>query len=213
MIFQKTFRSLGLFSLCLLLSTSSLLAFPPATDPGGDPGYTGEQLLRGIFFAQGPVADRIAILQKIDLNRFIKDADTRQQILDFQDQIVAKINADHPTYLQDLQEVIASGNSYRIQRILEEGNTMVSNIAVDLRETEKLRQQLIATQVDRSQTATAEEKELTSKAIAQHLWDLLPVCLLRHCIPPDKVVVLVQNLDVSDVELFQEKLISEVANL
>lgn len=204
MIFKKSLRSLAIrlsiLPLCFLFAMASLAAFPSHNDNGGDKGFSGEQLLRGIFFAQGPVAKHIPVLQAFEINSYIKDANVRADITTFQNGIVNKISTEHLGFLKKLETAVGSKNNFKIQQILKEGDQLITNVSME-----------ITAKGQKTTPVTEKQVESTAaKALSNDTWVLLPVCVFFSCIH-DRIVI--EKLKMPDGELFREKLITDISKL
>lgn len=221
MIIQKIHRylsnSFAIIPLCLLILfvTTTAQAHPPLNEAD----YSQEELFRGIYFAQGPVADRIAMLKAFDVNRFVKDAAKKKEIANFQDQVVAKMTKEHGAFLKELKTSIASRNNFKIKNTLLKGNEILLNVSSELSGSERdLKKEAafkteLSNRVDLEKASAAEIgaalEEMAVEAVVIDIWILLPVCLIAFC----WVVVYIGNMEMQPEGLFQEQLVSAIAKL
>ena len=221
MIIQKIHRSLShsffIIPLCLLVLfvTTSAKAHPAMSTAD----YSGEELFRGIYFAQGPVADQISMLKAFDINRFVKDAAKKREITTFQNNVVAKIAKDHPSFLTELQASVNSRNNFKIKNTLLKGNEILLSVSSALSGTERdLKKEAafkeeLGKKVDLNKASAAEIgsalEEMAAEAIVVDIWILLPVCIVLMC----WVVVYIGNVEMQPDGLFQEQLVSAISKL
>ena len=83
--------------------------------------YTAKEMFTGIFFGSGALASNVTILQQFNIRNFTSDAKTISQVSNEQEQIYAKVNAQHPEYMAALKIAIGSGNHLRIESAIREG--------------------------------------------------------------------------------------------
>ena len=221
MLIQKIHRylanPLAIIPLCLLilLVTTSAKAHPAMESTQ----YNGEELFRGIFFAQGPVADRVATLKAFDINRFIKDKAKLQEATDLQNQVMAYIKRNNSDYLQELQGNVASKDHYQIKASLVKGKDLFikATEAVTGQKRDQAKEAAFNEELNKRvdlQNASGEEigaalESMSSNIIIIDIWILLPVCLIALC----WVVVTFASLEMHPNGLFQERLVSEIAKL
>ena len=120
-----------------LLSTSLLVA--ACTSSTKDSGstqdnryraYYGEDLYRGLIFADGEVAERIPQISKVQsvFNVALLSADERKFVKDVESSIIDKIKAGDSTFFLRFQENIQSGNQVKVSKAMEEAEGITARI-------------------------------------------------------------------------------------
>lgn len=82
----------------------------------------GEDFYRGIFLAQGPLADRIPEIRdhmKIDMSKV--DPRVMRLIHDFNDRLIDSLAASDPTFMSRFGAAMQSGDHFRIDEMITEG--------------------------------------------------------------------------------------------
>lgn len=216
---------LSILPLCLLILfvTTSVQATPVVNNIFDDADavtqYSGTDIFRGIYFSQGPVADRIPALKAFDLNRFVKDDSQRKAAEDFQNQAMDKVEREHGDFLVQLENAVASKNNYKIRDAISQGNEILLNITSELTGQERDAQKEAALKAEIAKTvdlekASSEEigaamESLAAEAIVIDFWVLLPVCIVVICM----YVVWIANIELSADSLFQEEIVSGLSKL
>ncbi|MGB0035103.1 MAG: hypothetical protein WBP79_06485 [Candidatus Acidiferrales bacterium] len=89
--------------------------------------YDGETVFRGLYFGQGPVAQKLPEIWKqeryIERRKQLSPADERR-INEIQDKIVADIKANHKEFLEHFGRVLQSGDHVAIQKELNEATSL-----------------------------------------------------------------------------------------
>lgn len=92
--------------------------------------YSGEELFRGILFAEGKVADVLPDVKRI--RELIKlqslNEKQKQAVKTLQDSIIYRINKIDPNYLKTFQYNISSGNQVVITSAIKNASFMINNI-------------------------------------------------------------------------------------
>lgn len=87
--------------------------------------YSGETIFKGIFFAEGPVAEHIPILQGMSARDFARSDEDHQKIDDFHASVMNYIKDHHPAYIADLKAAIESKKHPLISQKIEEGRQIL----------------------------------------------------------------------------------------
>ncbi len=133
---MKLFRKLGQSLVVQIpLCVALLLLFGCTPEPSLEVAgkFSGRDLMRGIFLADGPVAKLIPeIAQNFDLESFITDPDDLTTIRTLQERLLDDIEAQNPGIFQSFKLGIESGNHLTIQNTLEEYGNLVLQTIMDL---------------------------------------------------------------------------------
>jgi SdpC family antimicrobial peptide len=230
MIYQKlrpwALRAALLAVVCLVVMsmTTPATSIFPIAPPLEEDMDSGETLFRAIYFAEGPLADRIPEAKAFDIRLFVKDQDQLNGIFAFHNDIIADINQTHPNFFDQFAAAIASRNHYQIKTKIIEGNEIMVVSASKLTGTEVTQEQEdqfkadLEARVDVNSASADEISEALRAAadqgpiiIDQHTSTsvLLPVCLFGMC----HVYLYIGLLDMYPEGLFTEELVNSVANL
>lgn len=118
---RKVAQPLFMIPMCALILYFTVDVKAHATNAVGN--YSGEELFKGVFFAEGRVAAAIPELQGLNVRDYVSDAAKLNTVLNTQNQI---FNAMRSTdYFSTLQAAIGSHNQLQIQRALNTGATLV----------------------------------------------------------------------------------------
>ncbi len=209
---------LAIIPLCLMILfvTTSANALPTATATD----YSAEDLFRGIYFAQGPVANQIPAIKSFNVNRFIKDADRISEVRDFQDRVMAKVQRNHPDFLEELKASVNSRNNYTIKATLIRGNEIVTSISSGLAGNERdiakeeefkteLSKRVDLNRASGEEISAAVESMAADVLIITDIWVLTPVCMFAFC----WVVLYIGNMEMHPEGLFQEELVNDISKL
>jgi len=89
--------------------------------------YTANQIFKGIFFADGPVADLIPELSEFKISYFISDPEQIQGISDLHDEVLVLFETNNPGYLETFKTVMLSGNHVQIESSLLEAAGLLNS--------------------------------------------------------------------------------------
>ena len=104
--------------------------------------FTGKDFFKGIFFAQGAVADKIPLLDnQIKAFQFASEQDQKKQIR-LQDKIISYIDEAHPEFFQKFNIEITSGDQNRIQNVLKSSSKVILESAYKVDEVKDVISQL-----------------------------------------------------------------------
>jgi SdpC family antimicrobial peptide len=220
MIHKKASSLYLMLPLCALIFFCTTTASAISTSPKAI-DYSAEQLFRGIYFAQGPVADAVPEAKAFDIHRFVKDEEKLQEVLAFQNQLFQEIQRSHPEFLSSFRSTIISGNHYQIKTKLQEGNNYlieagetITGVERDPNKEAELRD-FLESKID-MESASAEEIAQTIEAneeaeqiVIYYPVIFWPVCLIAFC----WVVVYVSMMEMYPDGLFMDQLVDSVANL
>lgn len=127
--YTPRYSTIGCWLLCLLVlllctsfnaAAKSSTAYPLA--------YSGETLFRGIFLADGPVAEVIPEIKDLRHRRYVKDRKLLEQIQSIHDGIVATVKQKYPAYMPGLEQAVASKNPVKINQKIKEGKTILKEV-------------------------------------------------------------------------------------
>lgn len=128
----------------LLISCMLILAL---TTGAGDalaaparPVFKGEDFYRGIFLAQGPVANRIPEIRdhlKIDQSKV--DPKVMRLINDFYARLIDSIREADPTFMDRFGEAMQSGDHFAIEEMIAEGSNVTLKAMHEMPEVVSLR--------------------------------------------------------------------------
>lgn len=108
----------------------ALLFSLPSAQAGGP--YSGQDLFKAIYFADGPAAGLIPELQGFEIENYTTDAAQIQRTRDFQQQVINQIQATQPAFFTGFGEVMTSGNHYAIDQKLDEGDALLKAVLPQL---------------------------------------------------------------------------------
>lgn len=109
-------KILSIWVVMVLLVSGGLLSFNQA-QAKDTKKYSGEELYKGILFAQGDVAKE---LPSIWDKETIKMSNNKKGLA-FTNEIVKSINKNNPKYFKELEQAVYSGNQLTIERSLIRG--------------------------------------------------------------------------------------------
>ncbi|GAA0553444.1 hypothetical protein [Chitinophaga japonensis] len=87
--------------------------------------FTGEELFRGIFLLEGPVAEKLTYFDDIKDQLSLLDGSLEKERADFADTIVANVKAISPEYFDQLQAEVGSDDFVRIENVIETGADLI----------------------------------------------------------------------------------------
>src|SRR5688572_18970645 len=93
--------------------------------------YTGEQLFRGIFFAEGTVAAAINELKDLNIRNFLEGEELNRALY-FQDELIKRIAAEDPVFFNTFRLAMQSRDHLRIQTELKRAGEVVKIIFSDM---------------------------------------------------------------------------------
>ncbi|HSP17292.1 MAG TPA: hypothetical protein VLV78_21290 [Thermoanaerobaculia bacterium] len=125
----------------LLCTTLMMLGWPvPASRLEAQPkkivyskNYSGEDLFRGIFFAEGDIAAKVPELRRLREAYGLSALNDKQKaaVRHLQDELIAQIKKADASYFTDFQAEIQSGNQVRVLAKLKEAGRLVWSILYD----------------------------------------------------------------------------------
>lgn len=86
--------------------------------------YTGQEIFKGIFLAQGEVGEKLANTwesKHVEVNN-------SKEIIDFTDRIIEKMDEQNPTYFKNLESAIYSQNHIETYDLITEGGKLFMDI-------------------------------------------------------------------------------------
>ncbi len=129
--YQATLHWL-LCAICMILLTS-FNADAKSITPDPDPNaYSGEALFRGIFLADGPIAEIIPEVRDLRFRRYVRDREMLQQIEAIHDGIVIMVQQKYPEYMSTLERAVASKNPVQINKQIKAGKQILQSIMQEM---------------------------------------------------------------------------------
>jgi SdpC family antimicrobial peptide len=113
-----------------------LFAIPVLLALSGSPGnlhaqtYSGVDIFKGIYFAEGPVAQMMPELRDYNIRNYTSDAEEIQESLDYQAEVISRIKSDDASYFQNFKAAMTSGNHYQIQTTLNDGYQLLDEVTI-----------------------------------------------------------------------------------
>jgi SdpC family antimicrobial peptide len=90
------------------------------------PNWSGQQLFKGLFLMDGPVADRIHTYTTLQQKyRFDQQPELKQKLARMGDQFVMAIDKGYPVFFADFQRAIQSGDHLQVEAAMTQGNKML----------------------------------------------------------------------------------------
>ncbi|GLO66116.1 sporulation delaying protein family toxin [Oceanobacillus kimchii] len=89
--------------------------------------YSGQDIFKGIFLAQGEVGDKLSdqwVEDQIEVNN-------SKEVVEFTDEIIETMDKENPSYFKDLESAIYSKNYNNTNKLLEKGGDLFFNIVED----------------------------------------------------------------------------------
>ncbi len=84
--------------------------------------YSGEELFRGIFMAEGEVANKLSIFDKMPIRHQLQqDSKLQQKYKKEVDVIMEVIEKEHPEFFSNFQKDITSGNITIVEKTIKNG--------------------------------------------------------------------------------------------
>lgn len=80
--------------------------------------YSADEIFKGLFFAEGPVAAQIPELEGVNISNFIKDDAKLQNALDYQQRIFEEVKRSNQDAIDGLSNAINSGNLLKIEQAI-----------------------------------------------------------------------------------------------
>jgi SdpC family antimicrobial peptide len=128
--------------------------------------YSGEELFRGIFMAEGEVADKLSIFDKMPIRQQLESNDSlRTKYKAELDEIVALIQVNKPNFFGDFEREITSGNVLRVQNAVNNGAKILIQSMMKLPKYEKALEKTgnIVSKIDIQEISTPDGKVDMSK--------------------------------------------------
>lgn len=123
--------------------------------------YSGEELFRGIFMAEGEVADKISIFDKMPIRQQLQTNDSlRIKYKTELDEIVAAIKVEQPNFFTDFEKEITSGNVLKVQSEFHHASKILIETLFKLPKYEKAfaKANKVASKIDIAEVSTADGK-------------------------------------------------------
>lgn len=94
--------------------------------------FSTQELLRGLVFGDGPVADHLPTIQaQYHLSSAVRDPQALQTMREFIEQTVAKIMLERAEFADRFRKDILSSDHLRIRHAMEEGAVVATNVMVE----------------------------------------------------------------------------------
>lgn len=81
--------------------------------------YSGQEVFEGVYFKDGPVAQKIAILRNNSFRNHITDRDQLKAADHFQAQVMKRIAQDNPAFFSEFGTQISTRNHVKVMGALE----------------------------------------------------------------------------------------------
>lgn len=129
MILQKIHQKASkLYIILPLVALITFLGYESKANPV-KLNYSSEEIFKGLFFAEGAVADQIPELEGVHISNYLKDAQQLQHALDFQQSIYEEVERTNPAAIEGLRSAIETGNLVKIEKAMgEAGNAMLEAV-------------------------------------------------------------------------------------
>ena len=120
----------ALFLIVALLLWSCKSKDSKPDQPEGKASYSGEELFRGIMFADGKVAETLPEIKKVQelVGMQSMKENQKKAVKTLQDSIVFRINKIDPDYFKSFQYNISSGNHVVITSAIRNASSVINNI-------------------------------------------------------------------------------------
>lgn len=120
---KKTFT----FLIITILATASILNFQSAyakKNESSKINYTGEEIFKGVLFAQGPLAKELDTLYNKEVLKIANTKETKKAV----NYLINEIKKKNPKYFDSLRNAVEQKNPSEINRILLKANKYINNI-------------------------------------------------------------------------------------
>jgi hypothetical protein len=81
--------------------------------------YSGEELIRGAFFGEGVVAEKIPVLAGYYMPNYFSDANENQQIVEFYNYLINEIKINNPNIFSQFKDAVSSRKHNDIMNAIE----------------------------------------------------------------------------------------------
>ena len=181
--------------------------------------YSGEALFKGIFFAEGEVAEQIPELSGLSAKNFASTDEERHEIDAFQAEVIAYVNKNHPGYMGALESAVNARSHVKINQVITQGKSIVEaavnslSYERDLKVEQQFQANLEAKvnedmSVEEVKEVLRAEINTTSKALgAQACIAVIILVVLALAI------VLVIPFAVSDSDFYYESMVDSITKL
>jgi SdpC family antimicrobial peptide len=106
--------------------------------PAATIDYSGEDLFRGIFYGEGPVADRLPYVSDLNPGEFLEKGDELQEYQDLKEEIIAGLSANNPSFFDNFRSQMLSSNHLTIQRGLEDAAEAIQEVSMQIARVSKV---------------------------------------------------------------------------
>lgn len=118
--------------MCLLIFMAT---FSAQAKPINIPSFTGKELFKGIFFAQGQVAQLIPEIQeKVDMDAWLNNSE-KVEYKKFMNEVIVAIDKKHPSFFKNFQLKVQSGSHVRISQEMSRASKILSDMVYELTNT------------------------------------------------------------------------------
>jgi SdpC family antimicrobial peptide len=94
--------------------------------PTPQTNWSGQQLFKGLFLMDGPVADRIATYATLQQKyRFDQQPGLKSELARLGEQFIKAIDRGHPGFFADFQRSIRSGDHLQVEAAMTQGSEML----------------------------------------------------------------------------------------
>jgi SdpC family antimicrobial peptide len=123
--------------------------------------YSGEELFRGIFMAEGEVADKISIFDKMPIRQRLQTNDSLKIKYKTElDEIVTAIKVEQPNFFTNFEKEITSGNVLKVQTELNYASKILIETLIKQPKYDKAfaKTDAITSKIDIAEVSTADGK-------------------------------------------------------
>ncbi|MBF4472905.1 hypothetical protein [Flavobacterium sp. HJJ] len=99
--------------------------------------FSDEEVFKGVMFLEGPVADKMEDFKDLNFRTFVTEKSQIQGIVNFQNEIIAKLKSSDPNYLSTFRKNIGSGDYYVVKSTISKASSKISNTAFELANVSK----------------------------------------------------------------------------
>ena len=119
-------KKLIAFFLLLTFGFSNFVSAGIVSHPILKEQFSGEQLVKGIFFAQGQVADKIPEVQKLISEKQVHlNPDQRNQLTKMEDLIIQQISKDYPGAFEYFKKQLQTKDYLAVQKAIEDMSSKI----------------------------------------------------------------------------------------
>jgi len=127
---------------CICIFLASLIFFSSCSQYSGrqfqeTSNFDGVQIFDGIFFAQGPVAANLPVLEEQMENFEAAPIEEQKKLRDIEIKVLNHLEENFPGYLKDLESAFYSQNQIKIKEAIALGSDILIESAYEIKEVRK----------------------------------------------------------------------------